>query len=97
MPAPRFKIEYIDGREPDEVKLLPKAQLRFESKTGKSLGKDFGEKVSDLYSLAWFAAGEPGDSLEDWLEDIEAVTGVDVEGEDEAAAVDPPSPEVSPD
>lgn len=97
MPAPRFKIEFIDGREPEEVKLLPKAQLRFESETGRSLGGDFGQKVSDLYSLAWFAAGEPGDSLEEWLEDIEAVTGVDQDtGEDDTTG-DPPSPEGSPD
>lgn len=94
MPAPRFNVEYVDGTE-GEIKMLPVAQIRFERKEGKSLGGDFGESVTDLYKLAWYAAGEP-DTFEDWLETVEAVSGQsDGEGDDDAAPL--PTTEQSPD
>lgn len=92
MPAPRFKIEQTDGTE-REVKMLPLAQIAYERETGKSLGGDFGEQVTDLYKLAWFADGAPGE-FDQWIEGIEAVTGVD----QEEADGDPlPTTEQSPD
>jgi len=95
MPAPRFNIEYTDGRS-EEVKLLPKAQLAFEKETGKSLGEDFGGMVSDLYLLAWFAAGSPDGSMDNWIENVEAVSGVDNEEGDEGDDPKAPSTESSP-
>jgi hypothetical protein len=92
MPAPKFKVEYVDGSE-EEVKLLPKAQVEYERETKKSLGEGFGESLEEVYNLAWFAAGKPNGSLDSWLDSVEAVVGID----QEETELDPPSTEASPD
>lgn len=80
MAAPKFTIEYTDGST-GEVKLLPKAQLAYESETGKSL-RDEVSSLTEMYQLAWFAAGKPEGSLEAWIEKVEALLPVEDEEED---------------
>lgn len=94
MPAPTFTIEYTNG-ETQEIKLLPKAQLAYEAETGRSLRDDI-ESLTQMYELAFFAAGRPGGDLAQWIENVEAIAPTDTEeseGDDEGKR--PTSPEAS--
>lgn len=88
MAVPTFNIIHTDGTK-DEVKLLPLAQMRYEKETKRSLIGEVGS-LSEMYELAWYAAGKPGKLME-WIETVEAVEPGD---EDDA---DPTSTEQSPD
>lgn len=75
MPAPRFTIEYEDGSS-EEIKLQPKAQIAYESELGRSLRDDI-ESLTQMYELAWYAAGKPDGSLAKWVERVEAIAPAD--------------------
>lgn len=75
MAAPTFIIEYIDGSA-EEVKLLPRAQIAYEAETKRSLRGDV-ESLTELYRLAWYAAGKPDGSLQEWAEKIESLSSAD--------------------
>jgi hypothetical protein len=90
MPAPKFTIEYTDGTTED-IKLLPKAQLAYEAETGRSLREDI-ESITQMYELAWYAAGRPEGGIEKWIENVEAIVPED---DEEDGAERPTSPDQS--
>lgn len=90
MPAPTFIVEYTDGSN-ETIKLLPKAQLAYEREKKRSLRDDVAS-LTEMYELAWYAAGKPDDSLVAWIERVESV---EPEGDEEDDANRPTSPSKS--
>jgi len=73
MAAPIFKVTHIDGTA-EEVRLRPRAQIDYEEETGDALiSFDTDEmRVSKLYTLAWYAAGKPGE-FDEWIDSLDSV------------------------
>lgn len=91
MAAPTFKIEYESG-EVEEVRLLPKAQLRYEAETRRSLRDDIAS-ITEMYEIVWYAKGKPDGKLSDWIENVVSVDPVEDEDDEDR----PTSPSNSPD
>ncbi len=85
MPAPKFTIAYEDGST-EVVRLLPKAQLKYEKETKRSLREDVGS-ITEMYELAWYAAGKPDGNLEAWVERVEEIVAPEEEEDDEGHEV----------
>lgn len=75
MPSPirKVRIDYID-REPVEVALTPKVQVKFEEHFNISL-VDFG-RVSHIYWLAWAAATNAGQETRDYETFLDSIADV---------------------
>ena len=94
MAAPRFKVTYIDERF-EEYPLRPRAQIAYEEATGEGLvALDSDDmRVSKLYTLAWFAAGQP-DTFDEWIDSLDSVEMAGGEdGEQEGDSTRPTSPD----
>jgi len=71
-----FKVEYESG-DVQEVRVKPRHILSVE-RTGGSLDAT----IEASYKLAWLAS-QVSESFEDWLEGVEDIEPVDVDGDDE--------------
>lgn len=75
MATPTFNITRADGAV-ETHRLRPIAQMRYEADFKEPIfsSRDGSEmKMTKLFTLAWYAAGKPGDNLADWLEDVDDV------------------------
>lgn len=74
--APTFTIAYLDGRDSEE-RLLPFQQIAYEKDTGQPLFSDDEDpRMEKVYTLAWYACGQP-DTFDEWVKTLEAVSMVD--------------------
>ena len=94
MPAPRFTVEREDGSVKEST-LSPKWQIAYERDTGEPLFEESERvRVEKVYRLGWYAEGKPGD-FDEWLDDVESVSMVNDEDEDDDSDARPTSPERS--
>lgn len=71
-----FKIEYTDGTT-EEAPFRPKAQVAYERETGDAIGMDEDQiLVTKVYRMAWYAAGQPLEDFDAWIDTIDGVTSL---------------------